>query len=277
MLSVKIEQLLSDRTHGLELTVLAGRSGMARRITVARIQKPGLALAGYTGQIDRGRVQILGASEIGFLQQLPEDKQITGLDNLLALEPACLVVTRGLNAPPHLIQRCDERNVALLTSPLVSAVFIDRVTQFLEDKLSPSTSVHGVLVDVLGVGILLLGKSGIGKSEAALDLVMRGHRLVADDIVDIRKRQPDLIFGSGSQIIKHHMEIRGLGIINIKDLFGVAAVRDYKKIELVVELVEWNEEEEYDRLGVEDLRHSILDVAVPMLRGPIPPGPHITT
>ena len=277
MLSVKIEQLLSDRTHGLELTVLAGRAGMSRRITVARIQKPGLALAGYTGQIDRGRVQILGASEIGFLQQLPEDKQITGLDNLLALEPACLVVTRGLSAPPHLVQRCDERNVSLLASPLVSAVFIDRVTQFLEDKLSPSTSVHGVLVDVLGVGILLLGKSGIGKSEAALDLVMRGHRLVADDIVDIRKRQPDLIFGSGSEIIKHHMEIRGLGIINIKDLFGVAAVRDAKKIELVVELVEWREDEEYDRLGLDEIGYKVLDVEIPMIKVPVRPGRSMTS
>ena len=133
---------------------------------------------------------------------------------------------------------CEDKGVALLHSPLMSSIFIDRVTKFLEDQLSPTTSIHGVLLDVLGVGVLLLGKSGIGKSEAALDLVMRGHRLVADDIVDIRKKAPGAIFGSGSDIIKHHMEIRGLGIINIKDLFGISAVRDTKKIELVVELVD---------------------------------------
>jgi len=221
-------------------------------------------------------VQILGASEIGFLQQLPEDKQITGLDNLLALEPACLVVTRGLAAPPHLVQRCDERNVALLASPLVSAVFIDRVTQFLEDKLSPSTSVHGVLVDVLGVGILLLGKSGIGKSETALDLVVRGHRLVADDIVHIRQRG-NIVFGSGSGIIRHHMEIRGLGIINIKDLFGVAAVRETKKIEVVIELVEWDEREEYERLGLDEQHYEVLGMHIPKLRLPVRPGRNIAT
>jgi HPr kinase/phosphorylase len=277
VLSVKIEQLLSDRSHALELSLLAGRNGLSRRITLPRIQKPGLALAGFTGQIDRGRLQVLGASEIGYLAQLSEEKRITGLDNLLALEPACLVITRGLTAPPYLSARCDERGVALLQSPLVSAVFIDRVTRFLEDKLSPSTSVHGVLVDVLGVGILLLGKSGIGKSEAALDLVMRGHRLVADDIVDIRKRMPDIIFGSGSEIIKHHMEIRGLGIINIKDLFGVAAVRDTKKIELVIELVEWREDEEYDRLGLDEQFWTVLDVQIPLLRVPVRPGRSMTS
>jgi HPr kinase/phosphorylase len=130
---------------------------------------------------------------------------------------------------------------------------------------------------VLGVGILILGKSGIGKSEAALDLVMRGHRLVADDIVDIRKRQPDIVFGSGSEIIKHHMEIRGLGIINIKDLFGIAAVRDAKKIELVIELVEWREDEEYDRLGIDEMFYKVLDVEVPMLRVPVRPGRNISS
>jgi HPr kinase/phosphorylase len=277
MLSVKIEQLLSDRSAGLALALLAGKAGLGRRITVARIQKPGLALAGYAEQVDRGRVQILGQSEIGFLAQQSEDKRQSGIDNLLALEPACLVLTRGLAPPSHLLTRAEERGVTLMQTPLVSAVFIDRISQWLEDRLSPTTSVHGVLMDVLGVGIMVLGKSGIGKSEAALDLVMRGHRLVADDIVDIRKRQPDIIFGSGSEIIKHHMEIRGLGIINIKDLFGIASVRDTKKIELVIELVEWREDEEYDRLGLDEMTYKVLDVEVPMLRVPVRPGRSMTS
>jgi HPr kinase/phosphorylase len=148
---------------------------------------------------------------------------------------------------------------------------------YLEDALTAQTSMHGVLLDVFGVGILLLGKSGIGKSEIALDLVMRGHRLVADDIVDVKRKSPEAVFGAGSEIIKHHMEIRGLGIINIKDLFGVAAIRERKKIEIVMELVEWDPQVEYDRLGVEDRKYRILDVEVPMLVVPVRPGRNMTT
>ena len=272
MLSVKVEQLVTDPNAGLGLTLVGGRSGLARRITVPRIQKPGLALTGYTEQVHPERVQVLGATEMGYLERLTPEARFTGIANLIALEPACIAITRGLVAPREMRVLCDEKGVALFASPLMSSVFIDRITKYLEDQLSPTTSIHGVLMDVLGVGILLLGKSGIGKSEAALDLVMRGHRLVADDIVDIRKRPPDNVFGSGSEIIKHHMEIRGLGIINIKDLFGIAAVRDTKKIELVIELVEWREDEEYDRLGVEDMVLSILDIELPKLKIPVRPG-----
>lgn len=277
MLSVKVEQLVVDANANLELAVLAGREGLGRRVTVPRIQKPGLALTGYTEQVHRERVQVLGQTEIGYLATLDENARRRGLENLVALQPACLVVTRSLAPPQHLVRLCDDKGVALLGSPLMSSVFIDRITKYLEDQLSPTTSVHGVLMDVLGVGILILGKSGIGKSEAALDLVMRGHRLVADDIVDIRKRPPDIIFGSGSDIIKHHMEIRGLGIINIKDLFGIAAVRDTKKIELVVELVEWREDEEYDRLGLDEMTWRVLDVDIPLLRVPVRPGRTMTS
>ncbi len=277
MLSVKVEQLATDPNAGLALTLLAGRSGLGRRITVPRIQKPGLALTGYVEQVHPERVQVLGATEMGYLERLPPPSRAIGVANLINLEPACICLTRSLVPPDEMRRLADERGVALFCSSLMSSIFIDRITKYLEDQLSPTTSIHGVLMDVLGVGILLLGKSGIGKSEAALDLVMRGHRLVADDIVDIRKRPPDTVFGSGSDIIKHHMEIRGLGIINIKDLFGISAVRDTKKIELVIELVEWNEEEEYDRLGVEEHKHTILDVAVPMSRIPIRPGRNITS
>ena len=172
---------------------------------------------------------------------------------------------------------CEARDITLFSSALKSSEFIDRVTKYLEWHLSPTTSIHGVLMDVLGVGILLLGKSGIGKSEAALDLVMRGHRLVADDIVDVKRRTPDSVYGAGSEIIKHHMEIRGLGIINIKDLFGVASIRERKKIEIVLELVEWDPSVEYDRLGVEEKKFRILDVEIPMLIVPVRPGRNMTT
>ena len=277
MPSIRVDSLLQARDAGLALELVGGKGGLERRITGPRIQKPGLALTGYTAYVHAERLQVLGLTEISYLRSIEPDKRRSGLETLCALEPSCVVVTRGLEVPRELVEGGDQHEVPIFSTPLMSSVFINRVTKWLEDRLAPTTSVHGVLIDVLGVGILLLGKSGIGKSEAALDLVLRGHRLVADDIVEIRKRVPDMIYGSGSDIIKHHMEIRGLGIINIKDLFGISAVRDAKKIELVVELVEWNEEEEYDRLGVEELRHSILDVAVPMLRVPIRPGRNITT
>jgi HPr kinase/phosphorylase len=192
-------------------------------------------------------------------------------------EVACLVVTKDLEVPAEMAAAAEEAGVPLLRSSHLSSTFIQNVQSYLEDQLTASSSMHGVLLDVLGVGILLLGKSGIGKSEIALDLVMRGHRLVADDIVEVKRRTQDAVVGSGSEIIKHHMEIRGLGIINIKDLFGVAAIRERKKIEIVLELVEWDPSVEYDRLGVDDRKFRILDVEIPMLVVPVRPGRNMTT
>jgi HPr kinase/phosphorylase len=194
-----------------------------------------------------------------------------------AADIACLVVTKGLEVPPEMVAAADDAGVPLLRTAHLSSTFIESVQNYLEDILTAQTSMHGVLLDVFGVGILLLGKSGIGKSEIALDLVMRGHRLVADDIVDVKRRTPDSVYGAGSEIIKHHMEIRGLGIINIKDLFGVASIRERKKIEIVLELVEWDPSVEYDRLGVEEKKFRILDVEIPMLIVPVRPGRNMTT
>jgi HPr kinase/phosphorylase len=277
MPSIRVDSLLEAREAGLALQLVGGKGGLWRRISGPRIQKPALALTGYTNYMHPERVQVLGLTEISYLESVGPEARRMGLDALCALEPCCVTVTRGLAVPPELVENAERHNIPVFSTSLMSSVFINRISKFLEDRLSPQTSVHGVLIDVLGVGILLLGKSGIGKSEAALDLVLRGHRLVADDVVEIRRRVPDALIGSGSEIIKHHMEIRGLGIINIKDLFGISAVRENKKVELVVELADWNEDEEYDRLGVEELHHSILDVAVPMLRVPIRPGRNISS
>jgi HPr kinase/phosphorylase len=199
------------------------------------------------------------------------------LRTFFAQDVACLVVTKGLDIPPEMAAAAEEHGVPILRTSHLSSTFIESVQNYLEDILTAQTSMHGVLLDVFGVGILLLGKSGIGKSEIALDLVMRGHRLVADDIVDVKRRSADAVQGAGSEIIKHHMEIRGLGIINIKDLFGVASIRERKKIEIVLELVEWDPTVEYDRLGVEEKKFRILDVEIPMLIVPVRPGRNMTT
>lgn len=272
-----VQELLDDQRESLQLKVVSGAGGLGRAIAVPRIQKPGLALAGYREQIHDDRLLSLGGTEIAFLREADSDARRIAVETVMDASPACIVVTRGLEAPTELVEACEAANVPLLGSLLSSYDFISGATRFLDERLSPTTSVHAVLLDVLGIGILLLGKSGIGKSEAALDLVVRGHRLVADDIVKIVRRSSGLIAGTGSSIIRHHMEIRGLGIINIKDLFGISAVREIKKIELVIELCEWDPSEEYDRLGTEELSYEVLGTQLPLLRVPVRPGRSIST
>ena len=259
----------------LEVTAVAGQTGLDRPVTVPRIQKPGLALTGWPEQLHSRRVLVLGGTEIEYLLD-HEPARHLGIATLLASDPACIVVCRGLAPPSELVMAAEQRGVPVLVSRLATADFITAVTGWMSDRLAPSTDLHGVLLDVLGIGVLLLGKSGIGKSETALDLVVRGHRLVADDVIKIR-RQGAHVVGRGAGIIGHHMEIRGLGIINVKDLFGISAVRDTKKIELVVELREWAEGEEYDRLGFDDRFDRILDVPVAAVQLPVRPGRNLAT
>jgi len=277
MEAIRVGALLDDKKFDLRLTLLAGKHGLSRRVSSARIQKPGLVLAGYTDYLHRERIQVFGNTEMSYYGTLPRERRVELIRAFFGQDVSCLVVTKDLEVPPEIAAAAEEAGVPLLRSSHLSSTFIENIQSYLEDQLTASTSMHGVLLDVLGVGILLLGKSGIGKSEIALDLVMRGHRLVADDIVDVKRRTQDSVVGSGSEIIKHHMEIRGLGIINIKDLFGVAAIRERKKIEIVLELVEWDPSVEYDRLGVDDRKFRILDVEIPMLVVPVRPGRNMTT
>ncbi len=259
----------------LGVTVVAGPRGLARTVLVPRIQKPGLALTGWPEQLHPNRVLVLGGTEIDYLGD-HEQARTKGVDTLLASEPACIVVCRGRQAPAELIAAAEARGVPLLVSHLATADFIAAVTTWMADRLAPATELHGVLMDVLGIGVLMVGKSGIGKSETALDLVVRGHRLVADDVIVIRCLRNQLI-GRGAGILGHHMEIRGLGIINIKDLFGISSVREEEKIELVVELHEWEATAEYDRLGFDEQVERLLEVDVPKLRLPVRPGRNLAT
>ncbi len=272
MEAIRVGALLDDKKFDLKLSLVAGRQGLSRRISASRIQKPGLVLAGFTEYLHKERVQVFGNTEMSYLGTLPRDRAVEVLRNFFGQDVACLVVTKGLDVPPEMAAAAEEHGVPILRTAHLSSTFIESVQNYLEDILAAQTSMHGVLLDVFGVGILLLGKS-----EIALDLVMRGHRLVADDIVDVKRRSADAVQGAGSEIIKHHMEIRGLGIINIKDLFGVASIRERKKIEIVLELVEWDPNVEYDRLGVEEKKFRILDVEIPMLIVPVRPGRNMTT
>ena len=277
MSSLLVQELEQNRENYLGLTLMAGRKGLKRRINHSQVQKMGLALTGFTQFIDPECLQIIGNTEIAYFQTLSADRQEEVIRQICHLELSCVVFTRNLEIPELLLQEADEKGIPLFRTHLVTTDFIERVTQFLEEKLASTSSIHGVLMDVFGVGVLILGKSGIGKSECALDLILRGHRLVADDMVYIQKRAPNALIGSGFEIIQHHMEIRGLGIINIRSLFGVEAIRERKKIELVLELMEWDTSREYDRLGFEEEKYTILGVEIPMLRIPVTPARNLTT
>lgn len=276
MISIPVRYLYDHLYKDLDLEILAGEKGMDRAIRIARIQKPGLALAGFLDQLHRDRVQILGATELSYLETLDQDLGDERMDQLCSAGVSCLIIAKNLIAPESLVNLCELHQVPLLRSPEITSSLIRRVTVYLEDVLAPETSVHGCLVDVFGVGILLIGKSGIGKSECALGLVARGHRLVGDDVVVLRRKMQDAIFGSAENLIKYHMEIRGLGILNIRDLFGVSSIRKSKKIELVVELVEWHDELKVERLGLEDNTYSMLGLEIPYLNIPVRPARDLT-
>ncbi len=277
MNSLPIQELEQNREHHLELTLMAGRNGLKKKITHSQVQKMGLALTGFIQFINPERLQIIGNTEMAYFRTLSPEMQEKVIQQICSLPLSCLVITRGLEIPEHLLKKTDEKEIPLFRTNLRSFDFIERVTKFLEEKLASTSSLHGVLMDVYGVGLLILGKSGIGKSESALDLILRGHRLVADDMVHIQKRSPSSVIGSGFEVIQHHMEIRGLGIINIRSLFGVEAIREKKKIELVLELMEWDAHREYDRLGFEEEKFTILGVELPMLRIPVTPARNLTT
>ena len=275
--SIPISRLLDETPYDLRLELVAGQEGLSRQISSSRIQKPGLALTGFTEHLHPERVQIFGNTEMSYLRTLTEEQQRSVLTHLFDSDLACVVVTKGLDIPGPLQDGCERSKLTLMRSSLASSAFITQVQAFLEEALTATATLHGVLMDVFGVGVLLLGKSGIGKSEIALDLVMRSHRLVADDIISVTRRKEGTVWGHGNDIIQHHMEIRGLGIINIKDLFGVASVRERKKIELVIELVEWDPKAEYDRLGLESPPFNIVGVDVPHAVVPVRPGRNMST
>ncbi len=271
-ITLTIQELLEETEYGLNLQLLAGAGGLGHRVSSPRIQKPGLALTGYTEHLHPDRLQVLGNTELSYLAQLEPSSAMDHARALCAFPISCFIVTKGLTPPPTFLETADAAAIPVLSTPHQSSTFISLITKFLEEQLLPTTHLHGVLVDVLGVGVLLTGKSGIGKSECALDLVIRGHRLVADDMVFIKKKMPAALVGQSEQQIQHLMEIRGLGIINIKDLYGVSSIREKKIIDLVLELQDWNPDQEYDRLGIDDRRTTILGVELPHLLIPVRPG-----
>lgn len=259
------------------LSLITGEGGLSKEVSTSRIQKPGLLLTGLLEELHSDRLQIFGAAEIGYLNSLEKENLDLALKVLDKPAFPAIIVTRDLEPPDMLLDLCRKNSIPLFKTCHTSSVLIEGITKYLEERLAPSTTLHGVLVDVLGVGILIIGKSGIGKSECALDLVSRGFRLVSDDVVIVKKMPPSVLFGTSSDLIRYHMEIRGLGIVNIKDLYGITAIRQRKQMDLVVELVKWESEGEYDRLGFEENTFGILGVDLPYLRVPVSPGRSVAT
>ena len=248
----------------------------ARAIESSDVNRPGLALTGFTDYFRRDRVQILGATEIRFLGTLAEADRPQALRHVLQFRVPCLVVCKGLPLPDGLLGIAEEFEVPVLSASASTIDVIHEVTHVLEHELAPTTTAHGSLVDVYGVGLLITGRSAIGKSETALDLVERGHRLVADDVVTIRRKADNVLIGSGNDLLRHRMEIRGIGIIDIQAIFGIRSIRAQKRVEVEVHLEEWSKDQDYERHGLDTIKAEILGTDIEKVVVPIFPGKNIT-
>ncbi len=277
-MGVPVREIFEDKKiEHLRFSLAAGGGGVGKELESPHIQKPGLLLTGLLDELHYERIQIFGAAETGYIKGLEGEKLRRSLSVLESGEIPAIILTKGQEPPASLVALCDRLSIPLYTTPLTTSVVIEDFTKFLDERLAPTVRLHGVLVDVLGIGILLIGKSGIGKSECALDLVSSGYRLVADDVVIIKRLPPATLIGTAADLIRYHMEIRGLGIVNIQDLFGITAIREHKQMDLVIELVKWDPSGDYERLGFNDRTYDILGVKMPYLVVPVSPGRSVAT
>jgi HPr kinase/phosphorylase len=263
---------VSDLVNKFQMEVFSGAEGLKRTIDVADLCRPGLEMAGYFEYHPEERVQILGKTELAFFERLSDEDRKDRMQRLCRESTPCIVVTRGLDVPIELMAASNATGLPVLRSNVNTTTLAGQITDFLEHKLAPSTTIHGVLVDVYGIGMLISGSSGIGKSETALELVKRGHRLIADDAVEIRQTAENVLIGNAPELIKHLLEIRGVGIINVMTLFGAGAVRNNTKINVVVKLETWQQDKQYDRLGLDEETTRIIDTDIPLVTIPVRPG-----
>ena len=270
-----IRDLLEGSEVDLRLKLLAGENGLDKEIPEAEFNRPGLSITGFFDFFAYNRIQIFGKGETAYMKAMTVEKQREVLDRFFSYDILCCIFTHSDHPPEMFLEYANQHNSPVLFTDHPTTRFVSMLTHLIAQAHAPTVSIHGTLVDVFGLGVLILGKSGVGKSETALELVERGHRLVADDIVEIRRVDDFLIMGSGSNLIRHHVEIRGLGILNIRDIYGIRSVRNRKRIELVASLEDWDETKVYDRLGIDESTHQILDVEVPHIIVPVRPGRNI--
>jgi len=273
---LSVEQFYRDKHEDLEIEVLTESVSARAHITVSDISRPGLLLSGFEENFLFERIQILGQTEIWYLSTLADAARDQAIDRLFKYPIPCIIVSKALDIPARIVELGNERQIPVLRTSKSTTPFIHQLTAYLDVIFAPQTTVHGSLVDVYGVGLLFTGRSAIGKSECALDLVERGHRLVADDVVTVTRRHDDILLGSGNDILRHHMEIRGLGIIDVQAIFGIRAIRMQKRVEVEVNLKEWDAAEDYERVGIDERQTTILGVRIPLVTIPIFPGKNIT-
>ncbi len=275
-MNLRLRDLLSRKGDPLQLETMTGDSGLDRFVPDGEISSPGLALAGYTGRFAPHRLHVLGETEISYLASLDAVTRSRTLEGLFAFDLPCVFVTKGQEVPPEMLELARRQGTPVLRTRLKTAEFYRRIKPILEEAFAPRTTLHGSLADVYGVGLLFVGRSGIGKSECVLDLVERGHRLVADDVVQVTRRGQDILIGQGHELAAHHMEIRGIGLIDIPRLFGVRSVRQQKRIEVIVQLDDWETTGDAERTGLTHAETVVLEVTLPKVIVPLNPGKNIT-
>jgi HPr kinase/phosphorylase len=272
---LSVEEFFNSKKVTLELELLTD-GGMDREILSSTVSNPGLALAGFVTRMMTGRLQVLGETEIRYLQSLGPESRREALETFLRQEIPALIIAKNQEAPEPLLEVAQARGIPVLRSRLKTGDFYRRSQPFLEQHFAPTTNLHGSLADVYGVGLLFMGPSGIGKSECVLDLVERGHRLVADDLVFVTRRGNDVLIGQQHPLQRHHMEIRGIGIIDVRALFGIRAIRQQKRVEVVVQLEPWNADTQYERTGLDDDHMDVLGIQLPRVMIPLNAGKNIT-
>ncbi|MCB0279321.1 MAG: HPr(Ser) kinase/phosphatase [Calditrichaeota bacterium] len=273
---LSVQKLFQTNEDQLALIRITKKNGFNRKISSNIILRPALAFGGYTDYLREGCIILISQSEMAFLNSLNQAKQKQAIENLFLINMPCLIVSAKYEAPKQLLDKAQERNVSIFSTPADSTKVTHILSDYLDFVFAPKSNVHGSLVDVYGIGILFVGKSGIGKSEVALDLIERGHRLVADDLVIVTKKSKSILMGEGRQFAEHFLEIRGIGLVDVKRLYGIRSIRVQKRVEVVVELVEWDPKMAYDRTGLEEKIKTINGVKIPMVTLPINPGKNIT-
>jgi len=262
--------------NDLELSPITGEIGLSKKITNAEANRPGLALSGFIDGFSNNRVQILGEAEITYLKSMNSEQRRKSLNQIFALDIPCLVVTKEMKPPSELVEIGEKYNTSILSTSLMTDTFLHSFIEYVEPYFAPTNTVHGALVDVYGVGLLFTGRSGIGKSETALALVERGHRLVADDVVTAYRLRRGIIMGTSNTVTQHFMEIRGVGIIDVTHMFGIQSIRLRKRIEVIVNLEDWNDDADYERTALDEKTTRLLDADLPHVRIPINPGKNLT-
>jgi len=267
--------LLNENTERLGLELIAGKNGLENVLISPELNRPGLALGGFVDLFTYNRVQLIGNTELLYLNRLSNKKRIESFEIICQFNLPCIIFTNGICPPEEIVQICDKYDIPLLLTSLTTTLFVHLFSYYIEDIFAPATTLHGTLVDVYGMGLLFTGRAGIGKSEVTLDLVERGHRLVADDIIHVIRKSRGIIVGTANDLTRSLIEIRGVGIVDVRKMFGIRAIRKFKRIEIEIQLIDWDSSRPMDRTGLDEKLSTILDVDIPKVEVPIYPGKYV--